>query len=118
MVKRPKVERKEDISQYTHSETRVNIPPTGLVTAETDPLDGKKVYKFDPHLDPELQWAGKTEGVNFEVDTVSLHVHERIDPLTIIEAVRKRELENQKSLFHYFENPEKQSPYKRSYRIL
>ena len=61
-------------------------------------------------MDPELQWAGKTEGVNFEVDTVSLHVHERIDPLTIIEAVRKRELENQKSLFHYFENPENNLP--------
>lgn len=109
--KRPKVDRKEDVTQYTHStETRVNIPPTGLVTAETDPLDGKKTYKFDPHLDPELQWAGKKEGITFNVDTVSLHVHERIDPLTIIEAVRKKELENQKSLFHYFESPENNLP--------
>ena len=111
MVKRPKVEKKEDVTQYTHlTETRVNIPPTGLVTAETDPLDGKKTYKFDPHLDPELQWAGKTEGVSFDVDTVSLHVHERIDPLTIIEAVRRKELENQKSLFHYFESSENNLP--------
>ena len=111
MVKRTKVEKKEDVTQYTHlTETRVNIPPTGLVTAETDPLDGKKTYKFDPHLDPELQWTGKTEGVSFDVDTVSLHVHERIDPLTIIEAVRKKTLENQKSLFHYFESPENNLP--------
>jgi adenine-specific DNA-methyltransferase len=111
LVKRPKINKKEDVVQYTHSdETRANIPPAGLVTAETDPLDGKKTYKFDPHLDPELQWAGKTEGVSFDVDTVSLHVHERIDPLTIIEAVRKKELENQKSLFHYFESSENNLP--------
>jgi adenine-specific DNA-methyltransferase len=36
-----------------------------------------------------LQWAGKTEHTSFEVPTVSLHVHERIDPRTIIEAVRR-----------------------------
>jgi len=39
---------------------------------------------------PYLNWAGKAEGTTFEVDTVSLHVHERIDPCTILEAVRKR----------------------------
>jgi hypothetical protein len=37
-----------------------------------------------------LVWAGKKEHTSFEVPTVSLHVHERIDPRTIIEAVRKR----------------------------
>ncbi|MCJ7634312.1 site-specific DNA-methyltransferase, partial [Candidatus Bathyarchaeota archaeon] len=45
-----------------------------------------------------------------EVDTVSLHVHERIDPLTIIEAVRKRELQEQQSLFHWFETKENNPP--------
>ena len=38
---------------------------------------------------PYLNWAGKAERTTFEVDTVSLHVHERIDPRTIMEAVRK-----------------------------
>lgn len=33
--------------------------------------------------------VGKAEHTSFEVPTVSLHVHERIDPRTIIEAVRK-----------------------------
>jgi len=102
---------KDGLVQYTHEETkRLNIPPTGLVSAETDPINGKKTYSFDPHLDPELQWAGKTEGMSFDVDTVSLHVHERIDPLTIIDAVRNREPESQKSLFYYFENPENNLP--------
>jgi len=44
----------------------------------------------DPHLDPELSWAQKHERSVFDVPTVSLHVHERIDPRTIIDAVRKR----------------------------
>jgi adenine-specific DNA-methyltransferase len=39
---------------------------------------------------PYLQWAGKAERTSFEVDTVSLHVHERIDPMSILSAVRKR----------------------------
>jgi adenine-specific DNA-methyltransferase len=39
---------------------------------------------------PYLQWTGKAERTSFEVDTVSLHVHERIDPASILAAVRKR----------------------------
>jgi len=38
---------------------------------------------------PYLNWAGKAERTRFEVDTVSLHVHERIDPASILSAVRK-----------------------------
>jgi adenine-specific DNA-methyltransferase len=39
-----------------------------------------------------------------------LHVHERIDPLTIVEAVRKREQQEQQSLFHWFETKENNPP--------
>lgn len=39
---------------------------------------------------PYLNWSGKAERTSFAVDTVSLHVHERIDPATILEAVKKR----------------------------
>lgn len=39
---------------------------------------------------PYLNWAGKAERTSFEVDTVSLHVHERIDPASILAVVRKR----------------------------
>lgn len=38
---------------------------------------------------PYLDWAGKSERTTFEVDTVSLHVHERIDPASILSALRK-----------------------------
>lgn len=103
--------KREDVRQYTHDEQkRLNNPPVGLVTAETDHLNGRKKYQFDPHLDPELQWAGKKEGTSFEVDTVSLHVHERIDPLTIIKAIQRRELQEQRSLYGYFETDENNPP--------
>ena len=77
------------ITQYQHTDKeRANIPQSGLVTPTTDPDSGtKKQYHYDPHLDPQLQWAGKAEHTSFEVPTVSLHVHERIDPKTIIESV-------------------------------
>ena len=62
------------------------------------------------HSDPQLQWAGKAEGLSFDVDTVSLHVHERIDPLTVIETVRKKEETEQKPLFHWFETKDNNPP--------
>ena len=81
-------ESKRPIESYEHKDKRrANNPPVGLVTPDTDPDAGKnKAYAYDPHLDPQLQWAGKAEHTSFEVPTVSLHVHERIDPRTIIEA--------------------------------
>jgi adenine-specific DNA-methyltransferase len=94
--------RKRKIENYTHrGKKRVNNPPVGLVTPKTDRDAGQTIYTYDPHLDPALQWAGKAERTSFQVPAVSLHVHERIDPRSIIEAVRRRNGENfvQGSLF-------------------
>ena len=101
--------RKRDIQNYAHTDKeRVNNPPVGLVTPETDNDAPSKTYQHDPHIDPHLSWAGKAEHTSFEVPTVSLHVHERIDPRTIIEAVRKRNgAQPQMSLF---EAPEENPP--------
>jgi adenine-specific DNA-methyltransferase len=92
MARKKTTEAKRPIESYEHKgKQRVNNPPVGLVTPDTDPDAGaKKAYAYDPHLDPQLHWAGKAEHTSFEIPTVSLHVHERIDPRTIIEAVRKR----------------------------
>ncbi len=82
---------KRRIEQYDHKgQQRKNNPPVGLVTEATDRDAPKHRYAYDPHLDPTLTWAGKAEHTSFEVPTVSLHVHERIDPKTIVEAVRRR----------------------------
>jgi adenine-specific DNA-methyltransferase len=100
---------KKAIESYEHKgKKRANNPPVGLVTPETDPDAGlKKPYTYDPHLDPQLVWAGKAEHTSFEIPTVSLHVHERIDSCTIIEAVRKiKEDDGQLSFFAQMEeNP-------------
>jgi adenine-specific DNA-methyltransferase len=92
--------KKRPIEQYDHKDKkRTNNPPVGLVTPQTDRETGnKKAYKYDPHIDPSLQWAGKAERLSFEVPTVSLHVHERIDPRSIIEAVRKKNGSNYEQL--------------------
>ena len=93
MAQKKSNDSQRSVESYEHRDkARVNNPPVGLVTPETDPDAGqkKKRYAYDPHLDPQLVWAGKAEHTSFEVPTVSLHVHERIDPRTIIDAVRKR----------------------------
>jgi len=91
MAKKPETTKKRPVEQYDHkAKTRPNNPPVGLVDAKSDAVEGKKVYAYDPHLDPTLVWAGKAERTSFEIPTVSLHVHERIDPRSIIEAVRKK----------------------------
>ena len=101
--------RKRNIENYAHKgKERVNNPPVGLVTPQTDRDAARKTYAHDPHIDPQLGWAGKAEHASFEVPTVSLHVHERIDPRTIVEAVRKRNgAESQQSLF---DAPEENPP--------
>jgi len=99
---------KKDIEQYQHKgKTRCNNPQVGIADAEIDTEDKKQLYEYDPHLDPQLWWAGKMAHMKFEVPTVSLHVHERIDPLTIIKAVKKKNGDGrQVSLFEYNEeNP-------------
>jgi adenine-specific DNA-methyltransferase len=136
------ISKKKPIEQYDHKgKKRINNPPVGLVTPQTDRETAKRKYAYDPHIDPALQfdsqrshveriiddglscqtveevkealrqlrkrqaaylnWSGKAERNSFEVPTVSLHVHERIDPRAIIEAVRRRNGHNdeQMSLF-------------------
>jgi adenine-specific DNA-methyltransferase len=118
---------KREIDRYEHTgKKRINNPPVGLVTPETDPpLPTHKIYDYiepvpsvkpgknldyDPHLDPQLVWAGKKEHASFEVPTVSLHVHETIDPRTIIEAVRKRNGNGLPAQPSLFERPEEKMP--------
>ena len=108
MAQRRKKSRR-DIENYEHPDKeRTNNPPVGLVTPATDEDSGRKTYAYDPHLDPQLHWAGKAEHTSFEVPTVSLHVHERIDPRTIIEAVRKRNGSRQQ--LSMFERPDENPP--------
>ena len=107
----PPKKSKKDIETYIHPEAkRPNNPPVGLVTPETDKDSTKKTYAYDPHLDPSLQWAGKTEHLSFEVPTVSLHVHERIDPRSIIQVVTKKETKSRLPFKSFFDAPNENLP--------
>lgn len=106
---------KKDIKNYKQTGKRKNIPEVGLVNSATDRVEGKKKYVFDPYLDPQLQWSGKVEKNELEIDTVSLHVHERIDPKTLIEKLKvKSESEISESSgqleFNFFDNPSFEKP--------
>lgn len=78
-----------DVEAYTHDDKkRTNNPPVGM--AQHDKAEEKvKTYQFDPHLDPTLQWAGKAEGMSFDVPTSSIHIHESIKPHSIIARVMR-----------------------------
>ncbi len=84
---------KRPIAAYElRDKQRVNNPPVRLATPEAAPDAGAKktTHAYASHLAPQLVWAGKAKHTSVEVPTVSLHVHERIAPTTIIEAVRKK----------------------------
>ena len=85
------------VGDYRHPEsTRTNIPEAGLATQDRTPTE-RVTYAYDPHLDPQLVWAGKAEHTSFEVDTVSLHIHERVSTAGILRAVRREDV--QRTLF-------------------
>lgn len=95
-----------DVEAYTHDDKkRTNNPPVGM--AQHDKAEEKvQTYQFDPHLDPTLQWAGKVEGMSFDVPTSSIHIHESIKPHSIIARVMKEysnalegQVEGQQSMF-------------------
>jgi adenine-specific DNA-methyltransferase len=86
----------EKVKDYRHEEKRPNNPPAGLATYDRT-LPSRKIYDYDPHLDPQLVWAGKKEHTSFEVENVALHIHERISTAAIIKAVQREPL--QRDLF-------------------
>src|SRR3990167_5177982 len=94
------------IEAYSHAgRKRTNNPPVGLVSGETDKLNGIVKYAHDPHIDPYLSWAGKIEGNEVNVQNVSLHIHERVDPLRIVKSfLKEKEIDPQPSLFDALEN--------------
>ena len=105
-MKEKKTNNMREVDNYTHDDKkRANNPPVGM--AQHDKTNEEvKTYTYDPHLDPTLQWAGKDEGMSFEVSTSSIHIHETIKPQSIIARVMKEysntlegQIEGQFSMF-------------------
>ena len=102
----------KSIKNYKHKGKRKNIPEVGLVTSSTDKVIDKKKYKFDPFLDPNLDWTGKLEKNELEIDNVSLHVHEKIDSKLLIDKIKNNVESSRKKekQLNFFDNPEFELP--------
>jgi len=95
-----KSKKEAQVTDYRYDEKRKNNPPVGLAEYEMKVKEPEvKHYAYDPHLSPQLVWAAKP-GLNtievedksgVEVETVSLHVHERVSTKAIINAVKREE---------------------------
>ena len=83
------IKKMKDIEAYTHNDKkRTNNPPAAM--AQYDKVaEEMATYSYDPHIDPQLDWAGKKEGLSFEVPTSSIHIHESIKPHKIIRSVQR-----------------------------
>jgi adenine-specific DNA-methyltransferase len=80
-----------EVDDYRHEEAlRLNNPEAGLARYETEKPPTKR-YEYDPRLDPQLDWAGKAERTSFEVDAVSIHVHERLSTEAIVRTLGKEQ---------------------------
>jgi adenine-specific DNA-methyltransferase len=105
----------KEVDSYNHEgKKRKNIPQVGLVSSVTDKLNGRTKYQHDPHIDPCLGWAGKAEGLSFEVQNVSLHIHERIDPKRVIKQFLKEEEQIQEKQLSLFQQPNNEPPLNRA----
>jgi len=77
--------------QFDASRTRAEVEAIidrGL-TAKTLEEAKAALKQLKKRQDAYLNWAGKAEHTSFEVDVVSLHIHERLSTRAILEAARK-----------------------------
>lgn len=78
-----------EVDAYEHKDyERANNPKAGYARYDRVKEETTK-YAYDPHIDPTLQWAGKQEGMSFEIPTSSIHIHESIKPHKILRKVMK-----------------------------
>lgn len=76
-----------EVTAYDHHDKkRANNPTIGM--SRYDRVAEKAThYAHDPHIDPSLDWAGKAEGMSFDVPATSIHIHESIKPSKILRSV-------------------------------
>lgn len=88
--KKQDINRTVAVEDYEHSDAkRINNPPAGLAHLDREETPVKKLA-YDPHLDPQLVWAGKDERAEVDVPAPSIHVHEELSAQKIVGAVRQQ----------------------------
>ena len=85
------------VLDYEHpGAKRTNNPPAGLAHLDREETPNKTL-SYDPHLDPQMVWAGKLEHSFTQIPAPSVHVHEELSAQKIVGSVRRQRL--QPSLF-------------------
>ena len=87
-----------EVTDYRHNQKRKNNPEAGFASYNYKTQERVK-YSYDPHLDPQLIWAGKAEHTSFDVEIVSLHIHERLSTQAILKSVQRAGKTRQIRLF-------------------
>ena len=78
------------VNDYEHSlARRTNNPTAGLAHLDREATP-THTLAFDPHLDPQLYWAGKAEHEVSEIPAPSIHVHEELSAQKVLDSVRKQ----------------------------
>ena len=81
--------RGKEVGDYRHENaTRLNNPTAALAREDVAPIP-ERTFSFDPHLDPQLMWAGKAEQEELDVEAPSIHVHERLSTEAVVKAARR-----------------------------
>ena len=76
-----------EVTAYDHHDKkRANNPTIGMSRYDRVAEEATH-YAHDPHIDPSLDWAGKAEGMSFDVPATSIHIHESIKPSKILRSV-------------------------------
>ncbi len=65
---------------YRHTAARrKNNPPAGIAPTYSEVREREtRQYAYDPHLDPQLVWAGKAEPISFEIEVVLIPIHPEV----------------------------------------
>lgn len=89
---RVKAPTEEHVNDFRHTDSLwKNNPLAGIAPTYEVRERQTSRYAYDPHLDPQLMWAGKVEHTSFEVDVVSPHIHEWISTKAILRVVKRPE---------------------------
>jgi adenine-specific DNA-methyltransferase len=90
---RANVNKTISVEDYEHAVAkRTNNPPAGLAHLDRDVTPVRRLA-YDPHIDPQLVWAGKAERETVGVPAPSIHVHEELSAQKIIGSVRRQRLQ-------------------------
>jgi|SRR5690606_28228037 len=57
-----------EVLSYRHDDKRTNNPHVGMVDTHSDGVEGKTVWRYDPHIDPALQFDSQRATIENLID--------------------------------------------------